>query len=441
MIKHLYRFPIAILRHIRLTLFLLLLFSLIPSSTININNQHYAIAFHISEHNFDYISWELNAIGDKIGQTLFGMHPYLSPEDGSQYVRDYMADLAHAKQLEAEITQIYIDPAIDDPDTASSILQAERDALRESLVRQQLTAEAILEGQVATVLVEEGFGVAGQLFPPMSMHFTEVPNLLIVSPRDEIRFDISLNLVPLAVDEVTDIETFLDDTYDVSSLIVPLGGIALYPAMILETTSISYAVEVFAHEWAHHYLFFYPLGLTYFTGGDGFASEARTINETTADLFGKVIAEKVLARYYPDLTPPRLPEPVDPDAAVTETITEPDPDRFDFGATMNETRITVDELIAEGKVDEAEAYMESQRELFVANGYNIRKLNQAYFAFFGGYQSGDIPGIGGSDPIGPNVQAALYASPTAIDFLLTMRSVTSRDDLVKLVERLNNTNG
>lgn len=436
MIQHLYRFPITILRHITLTLFLLVIFALIPGSTININNQRYAIAFHISDHSFDYVGWELNAIGDKIGQTLFGMHPYLSQEDGSQYVRDYMADLMSAKQLEADITQMYVDPAIDDPDTASSTIQAERDTLRESLASRQLTAEAILEGQVATVLVEEGFGIAGQLFPPMSMHFTEVPNLLIVSPRNEIRFDISLNLVPLGVDEVTEIETFLDDTYDVSSLIVPLGGIALYPAMILETTSISYAVEVFAHEWAHHYLFFYPLGLTYFTGGDGFASEARTINETTADLFGKVIAEKVLARYYPDLTPPRLPAPVDPNAEVITTPTSADPGRFDFGATMNKTRITVDELLEEGKVDEAEAYMESQRKLFVANGYNIRKLNQAYFAFFGGYQSGDIPGIGGSDPIGPNVQSILYASQTAIDFLLTMRSVTSRDDLKALVEEL-----
>ena len=436
MIKHLYRFPIAILKHLGLTLFLLIIFALIPGSTININNQRYAIAFHISDHSFDYVGWELNAIGDKIGQTLFGMYPYLSPEEGSQYVRDYMTDLAHAKQLEADITQLYIDPAIDDPNSASSDLQAERDTLRDSLTDRQLTAEAILEGQVATILVEEGFGIAGQLFPPMSMHFTEVPNLLIVSPRDEIRFDISLNLVPLGVDEVTEIETFLDDSYDVSSLIVPLGGIALYPAMILETTFISYAVEVFAHEWAHHYLFFYPLGLTYFTGGDGFASEARTINETTADLFGKVIAEKVLARYYPDLTPPRLPAPVDPNAEVITTPTPVDPDRFDFGATMNETRITVDTLLAEGKVDEAEGYMESQRELFVANGYNIRKLNQAYFAFFGGYQSGDIPGIGGSDPIGPNVQAVLYASPTAIDFMLNMRSVTSRDSLKELVEEL-----
>lgn len=435
MLIHILRFPLTILIHIRLTLLLLVIFWLIPGSVININNQRYAIAFHISEHNFDYISWEANAIADKIGQTLFGMHAYLSPEDGSQYVRNYMADLVRAQQLEAEITQIFINPDIDDPDTESAELQQERDSLRASLTNRQLTTEAILEGQVATILVEEGFGTVGQLIPPMAMHFTEVPNLLIVSPRDSIRFEISLNLVPLSVDEVSEIEAFIDDTYDVSSLIVPLGGIALYPAMILETTSISYAVEVFAHEWSHHYLFMYPLGLSYFTGGDGFASETRIINETTADLFGKVIAAKVLERYYPDNQPPRLPAPTDPDAEpiITE---QTDPDRFDFGATMNETRITVDDLLAEGNIDEAEAYMESQRALFIANGCNIRKLNQAYFAFFGGYQSGDIPGIGGSDPIGPNVRAILDGSPTVLDYMLNMRSIVTRDDLEGLAEKL-----
>ena len=171
MLIHIVYFPITILKHTRLTLFLLLLFWIIPSSTININNQRYAIAFHISEHSFDYIGWELNAIGDKISQTLFGMHPYLSPEEGTQYVREYMNDLVHAKQLEAEITQIYIDSEIDNPDIESKQLQIQRDTLRETLATRQLTAEAILEGQVATILVEEGFGVAGQLFPPISMSF------------------------------------------------------------------------------------------------------------------------------------------------------------------------------------------------------------------------------------------------------------------------------
>ncbi len=135
------------------------------------------------------------------------------------------------------------------------------------------------------MLVDQGFGLGRQLLPPISMHFTQVPNLLIVSPRDQIRFDVSINLDPMPVDEMATLEDQIDQQLDVSSLIVPLGGIALYPAMILETSSIPFAAETFAHEWLHHYLFFFPLGFDY-----DFAGETRIINETTANLFGKELS-------------------------------------------------------------------------------------------------------------------------------------------------------
>jgi hypothetical protein len=155
--------------------------------------------------------------------------------------------------------------------------------------------ESILEGQVAAVLVDEGFGLLGQLLPPISMHFTQVPNLLIVSPRDRIEFRVSITVDPLPLEEIVALETQIEDELDMSSLVVPLGGMALFPAMILETTSLNWAVETFAHEWAHHYLFFFPLGLYY-----DFAGETRIINETVADIVGKEVARKVLERYYPD---------------------------------------------------------------------------------------------------------------------------------------------
>ena len=72
----------------------------------------------------------------------------------------------------------------------------------------------------------------------------------------------------------------------------------------------------------------------------------------------------MLARYYPDLLPPpSLPATSDAPPST------PDPNAFDFGAAMNETRVTVDQLLAAGKVDEAEAYMEQRRQVFVAHGY------------------------------------------------------------------------
>ena len=195
------------------------------------------------------------AIRSKADTFLFGQHVYLEEAQRSQFVRDYMADLTRVRQLNADIEAIYIDPNISDPIAASADLQNTRDMLRADLERRKPSAEAILEGQVATILVEEGFGIGGQLFPPMAMKFTQAPDLVVVSPRETIQLELSIPVIPLTVDERAALESQIETQQDeVSTLVVPLGGIALYPAMIYETTSISRAVEVFAHEWLHHYL-------------------------------------------------------------------------------------------------------------------------------------------------------------------------------------------
>jgi hypothetical protein len=102
---------------------------------------------------------------------------------------------------------------------------------------------------------------------------------------------------------------------------------------------------------------------------------------------------------------------------------------------MNETRVTVDSLLAQGKIEEAERYMEQQRRLFVAHGYRIRKLNQAYFAFYGGYQSPGA-GAGGADPIGPAITEIRQRSPSLRAWLETMRAITSRAQLLAVRDAL-----
>lgn len=419
-----------------LTIFGLLFALFIPRATILRSDQWGAIAYDLTEQKFDFVSWEVAALRTKFVQSIGGLQAYMSEAQRSQFVRDYMADLSRAQSLEAEIAAAYSDPRVVDPDGRTATQQAERDALRADLTARQATMEAILEGQVAAVLLDEGFGVAGRVWPPISMHFTRVPNLLVGSPRDTIRMDISLPLDPLTVDERATIEAQVAADYDISTLIVPLGGIALYPAMIFETTSISYAVETFAHEWLHHYLFFYPLGLQYFSG-TGFAGETRIINETTADYFGKEVARTVLARYYPEQPLPALPRlPSEAAQSAPQPATSAPP-AFDFGAEMNTTRVTVDALLVEGLVETAERYMEMRRQVFFDNGYRLRKLNQAFFAFYGGYQAGGgISGAGGADPIGPSVIEIRQHSPSLRDFVVTMRSITSRAALLDTAESL-----
>ncbi|MGB1287572.1 MAG: hypothetical protein ACPG7F_13615, partial [Aggregatilineales bacterium] len=144
---------------LRLLLFTLFILALLPESIFPIHRRWHAIAAQVSQHQFDYVSWEISALSAKVHQTLYGQHPFMDENSRTQFVRDYMTDLATARSLEAQIQQLYINPEIDDPVAESTDLRQQRDTLRESLTERQSTAEAILEGQVASVLIDEGFGV------------------------------------------------------------------------------------------------------------------------------------------------------------------------------------------------------------------------------------------------------------------------------------------
>ena len=373
---------------------------------------------------FDYVGWEIDALWKKARQELFGVHPYLDEDARREIAIDYLETLRRARELERRIEAIYTDPDEPDPIAASAELVAERDRLRATLDADRALAEGIIEGQVSAVLVDAGFGALGQVLPPVSMHFSQSPTFLIVSPRDRIEMVVDIGLEPLTVEAREALENTIDTALDVSSLIEPIGGISLYPSMVVETDTLARAFEVTAHEWAHHYLMGFPLGLEY-----TLRPETRIINETVAQFFGRAVAQEVMARYYPDLPAPQY------SSFLTETASDSEPDdstTFDFGREMHETRATVDAMLARGEIEAAEQYMEQRRQVFVDNGYAIRKLNQAYFAFYGGYQSG--PGAGGEDPIGPAVEELLALSPGLEEFLVTVRTITTRADLLAALD-------
>ena len=106
---------------------------------------------------------------------------------------------------------------------------------------------------------------------------------------------------------------------------------------------------------------------------------------------------------------------------------------------MHLTRVTVDALLKDGKINDAETYMEQRRQVFVAHGYLIRKLNQAYFAFYGAYA--DVPGgAAGEDPVGPAVRALREKSASLADFLNRISWMTSFDQLQAAVNQLSTIN-
>lgn len=385
---------------------------------------------------FDYAAWETGALWGKLGQVVLGVGPYLTDERGRALVLDYVQTLSTVRALETRIERLYADPAVPDPAAAAAPLRAERDALRARLRADQPLIESLIEGQVSAVLADEGFGALGQVLPPVSMHFTETPMALIVSPRDRIAIAANVEVNALTVEEREALEARIDAALNVSSLVVPLGGLSLYPAMIVEPSygdpaaMLARIFEVTAHEWAHHYLVFYPLGWEYNT-----RPETRIINETTATFFGRAVAQKVIARYYPEVPIPRYPSffapPSVPDAAATAPARDPDaPPPFDFTRELHLTRTRVDFLLWQGLVEAAETYMAAQQRKFARHGYAIRKLNQAYFAFYGGYQG--EPGAGGADPTGPAIERILARSVTLEDFLRTLRTITTREELMRV---------
>lgn len=380
---------------------------------------------------FDYIGWEIDALRGKAGQQVAGVADYLTEAQRAAYVHEYLKQVGNTQSLDAQIAAVYANPVVKDPAAASVELRTRRDAARAEVARREPLAEAIAEGQVASVLRDEGFATLGQIIPPVSAHITQLPEFLVVSPRDTIRLESAINVIDLSADQATALEDQIDHELNVSSLIVPLGGLSLYPSMVIQTWHAPTLFEVIAHEWSHHYLYFFPLGLSYD------APETRIINETTATLFGKEIGRKVIEKFYrnyPDILA-ELPQiSATPGATARPTPTpQPDPGerpRFDYATALNETRITVDFYLHFGLIDLAESYMNAQRVVFAAHGYVFRKINQAFFAFYGGYQGVGGSGVGGTDPIGPAITTLRSRQPTIRTWLEQMRTITTRAELI-----------
>ncbi|RMG98412.1 MAG: hypothetical protein D6706_07205 [Chloroflexi bacterium] len=382
-----------------------------------LRDERYRLSVLVSSDVFDFVWWEVQALGVKLEALLTGGYLYLDEAQQREIVLQFLSLVGEVRELDAQMAAVFADPETADPDVATADLQAELAEKRAEMATLQPLAEAILQQQVATVLAEEGLAVGGITWPPVMMHMTPLPSILIVSPRERID---RLYGIPLrhgmSVAEKDALETAVLQQLNRAALVVPIGGLGIYPAMVLESSNINWLADTIAHEWAHHWLTLHPVGLYY-----NQTPEMRTINETTASIVGTEIGRQVIARYYPE----HLPAP--PAATSPPPTQSPQPSTFDFRAEMAQTRITVDRLLSEGQIVAAEFYMEARRRYFVANGYNIRKLNQAYFAFYGSYA--DEPGASGSDPVGPAVLQLRAQSPSLKAFLETIATITSFQEL------------
>ena len=204
-----------------------------------------------------------------------------------------------------------------------------------------------------TELIKEELG-KDFLFPPLAVSLEKPPKVLIVSPRDRISQKIAILINnDISMKEIELIENTID-SLNLSSIILDTGGFAAYPSIVNIKKDYNFLISTISHEWLHHYLFFFPLGRSYFKGGDMIF-----INETLADLFAIQITNN---------------------KKTEESIS----DKF-FKPFMKETREKVDKLLINNEVEMAEKYMNQRVLELNEKGYKVRKINQAYFAFYGNY--------------------------------------------------------
>ena len=379
---------------------------------------------------FDYPNWVWDATWLKIEQSALNAPFLFERGTNKQLVFEYLRVTQQLIQTEGSIEQIFADPAVTDKEATSAFLRTKRDELIATQNSLAPFAESALQSQLSEALAELGLTMAGQPLPPTLYHVSSTPLALIVAPRDHIHQIANVSVLPtLTLDEQIKLEDEVAQSLDVSTLVVGIGGVGVYPTMVTETTDLRWMLETIAHEWAHNYLNVRPLGLNYTT-----TPELRTMNETTASIVGNEVGDLVLQNYYPEMLASSTDRgliSLDQSFLPSDRLDDPPP--FDFRAEMHETRVTADEMLAQGKIEEAEAYMETRRQLFWDNGYLLRKLNQAYFAFHGAYA--DVPGgAAGEDPVGPAVRALREQSDSLEDFVNTISWMTSFEQLQEAVK-------
>ena len=278
-------------------------------------------------------------------------------------------------------------------------------------------AEEAVESEVSAVLHDHGFGWwGGLLFPPVDIRFGHLPTIIVTSRRDKIERLERLLLRPeLEYIERGRLEDAILDKHDLSAIVGNLAGLSTYPTLVTDTDSLRSVLRTAAHEWLHVYWFFRPFGQAFWT-----SEEMATLNETAADIAGRELGDETFVRMGGDL-------------ADNARRYLPQEDRDPrFTRMMRETRRRAEELLAEGKVAEAEEYMKERWWLMRLGGYGLRKLNQAFFAMHGIYGES----VTSVSPIGDEVAEFRSYFANTGDFIRALSGISSYDEfLERLAEK------
>ena len=289
--------------------------------------------------------------------------------------------------------------------------------------------ESVIEGRIDAVLRELGLSAwvlpPRLVFPPVNIELATSPRVLVTSPREVIERRRTVLLRPdLLASEALAIEAREEEQTEFSALVTGTGGVATYPAIVSDRGSYRGVLSTAAHEWVHHYLVFYPLGIRYYQSAD-----LRAMNETVADIIGDEVAALVLERWGDPTVPPPV-TPADPPTAAPST--PPSTPRVNHNEVLRGLRLEVDALLAAGEVDQAERRMEGVRQELEDAGIYFRRINQAFFAWFGTYAARPEA----TDPLGAYLREIRERSGSLTEFVERIRGLTSRDGVVELLVEL-----
>ena len=376
-------------------------------------------------YTYDLVQWHaanfLSKWVHRLGRALPGRS--LSQEEKHQRVQEYF-------QLGQELSQIRSQrseaAAETDQDSRLEVMKLEAQAKELESRRDRLRndVEETIEATISSVISQEGLGsLGGFILPPVDIRLTDPPTVLVTSPRDRIQrtHDVLLDS-DITLQQRERLEVELLRTQDTSALVLNIGGVATYPASLPNSRPLQSTLRTSAHEWLHHYLFFRSLGQNF-----GDSDQMQTLNETVADIAGREIGNRAFRKLG------GAPEPQRSDGERDEEgVGLKDENTFDFDREMRETRLRVDELLAQGRIAEAEAYMEERRTLFVDNGFYIRKLNQAYFAFHGTYADS----AASISPIGDQLHQLRALTPDLGAFIRTMAGISSYRQFLDKLQQL-----
>lgn len=374
----------------------------------------------VKPYAFNIAGWEARTLYNQLNQKL--THPQPESELSSESVIKYFSYVKLLQDLKTELknnngleNSSSYERKISEIETQISILQP--------------IVEQTLEKQISRTLAEQGIynpisnNWLKLTLPPVNFVIDKLPHTLIISPRNKIeRIRETLLVQDMSLSQIIELESSLEKL-DVSVLVEDLGGLgATYPSFVEAGAGLRFTLDTAIEEWLHQYLAFEPLGFHYVLDLLNISSntDIPVLNETAASIIGKELGGLVYSKFYSPVLSDTTPVP-----------TRPDADSFNFNKEMREIRKAVDNYLSMGQIDQAEKLMNDKRDFLETRGYYIRKLNQAYFAFHGSYA--DSPTS--VDPVGDDIRLLRKNSISIKDFLETVSSLTSRQDLSKAVSR------